>query len=112
MKFKTKEISPIRLLVYALIVAIILIIMMGDLTCTINLKDSVTKKYVVDPNIQASTGLTQIAAPGTGGAGPMIYSVSFPRFASIIAKTSGYKEKNVRLFLFPGMSYDIMLERE
>lgn len=57
----------LRFSFYVLMVTVIFTAVMGDLTCTFNIRDAATREYVIDPNISSSPGITQIAAPGTGG---------------------------------------------
>ena len=76
----------------------------------INIKDNATKQYVDNPGI-VSSELTMIAGPGTGGGGPLLYSLSSPRLITVTSNTYGYKEKTVRLYLIPGLNYTIWINK-
>jgi len=95
-----------------MVVLVIIIVALGGNECTFHLKDSETGEYVQDPNIGPVPGLIQVAAPGTGGSGPMIYDISIPRIALVTVKTYGYEEKSLTLFLYPGRSVDILLDKK
>lgn len=94
-----------------IVLLLIAVILMGNQTCKFNLKDSQTGNFVPDPNITVVPNLTQLAAPGTGGSGPMVYEITIPRLVNVTAKTNGYEEKSVTVLMFPGKSFDILLER-
>lgn len=98
--------------VFSVSVLVISIAILGDTTCTFSLKDSWTGEYVPDSNITIAPELTQTAAPGTGGSGPMIYEISFPKIAHVSTKAYGYEEKSITLLLFPGRSVDILFEKK
>ena len=99
-------------LLVLMVTLIIVVVVFGGNECTFHLKDSKTGGYVPDPNIKPIPGLTQIAAPGTGGSGPMIYKISIPRITKVTAKTNGYEEKSLTMFLYPGKSVDIILDKK
>jgi len=99
-------------LLVLMVTLIIVVVVFGGNECTFHLKDSETGEYVTDPNMNPIPGLTQIAAPGAGGSGPMIYKISIPRIAQVTAKTYGYEEKSLTLFLYPGKSVDILLDKK
>lgn len=99
-------------LLILMVILVIVAVVFGGNECTFHLKDSETGEYVPDPNINPISGLTQVAAPGTGGSGAMIYKISIPRIAQVTAKTYGYEEKSLSLFLYPGKSIDILLDKK
>lgn len=68
-------------------------------------------KHEKELNLVFDSEITMIAGPGTGGGGPLIYSLLVPRYLTVTSNTYEYKEKTIKLFLIPGMSYTILLDK-
>jgi hypothetical protein len=97
---------------------IMLIIILGSmlwyvthLFVRIDIKDNVTKQYVKEPGIVLNSELTPIAGPGTDGSGPLVFSLFVPKVLNITSHVNGYIDKTVKLFLIPGRSYTIWVDK-
>jgi hypothetical protein len=97
---------------------IMLIIILGSmlwyvthLFVRIDIKDNITKQYVKEPGIVLNPEQTLIAGPGTDGRGPLVFSLFVPKLINITSQVNGYKDKTVKLFLFPGRSYTIWVDK-